>query len=89
MDARSARERVRGGHASDQGLDLGVNGRTTPGRPTESWVQYARKRRRCHRRTVSGGTKTRVCLQPVQTLASQTQKRRSIVRSLSRGAVRL
>jgi len=69
----SAPERVRGGQANDQSLDLGVDGRTTPvGRP-ESLVQYSRKRRRCHRRTVSGVTITRGCLHPAQTLASPTQ----------------
>ena len=46
----------------------------TQGRPPvgrrESWAQYSRKRRRCHRRTVSGDTMTSACLQPVHTLAS-------------------
>ena len=40
----------------------------TGGRPLlmrpESWVQYSRKRRRCHRRTVSGATMINACLQP-------------------------
>jgi hypothetical protein len=40
----------------------------TGGRPPvereESSVQYSRKRRRCHRRTVSGVTITRGCLPP-------------------------
>ena len=31
MDSRGAPERVRGGHAGDQGLDLGVDGRATSG----------------------------------------------------------
>src|SRR5438132_6483689 len=65
----------------------------TGGRPSvgrvESLVQYSRKRRRCHRRTVSGVTITRGRLHPAQTLASPTQKRRSVVRSLGRGAVLL
>ena len=61
-----------------------TGGRPPVGRP-ESWVQYSRKRRRCHRKTVSGDTKSRACLQPVQTLASPTQNRRSIVRSLAWG----
>ena len=65
----------------------------TGGRPpvgrVESLVQYSRKRRRCHRRTVSGVTITRGRLHPAQTLASPTQKRRSVVRSLGRGAVLL
>src|SRR5439155_9309741 len=53
----------------------------TAGRPPvegpESLLQYSRKRRRCHRRTVSAVTITRGCLHPAQTLASQIQKRRS------------
>ena len=57
----------------------------TGGRPTvgrlESLAQCSRKRRRCQRRTVSGVTMTRDCLHPAQTLASPTQKRRSVVRS--------
>jgi hypothetical protein len=65
----------------------------TGGRPLvvrlESWAQYSRKRRRCHRRTVSGVTIRRDCRYPAQTLASPTQKSRSIVRSLGRVAVRL
>src|SRR5881628_2573778 len=50
----------------------------------ESLVQCSRKRRRCHRRTVSGVTITRECLHPAQTLASPTQKSRSVVRSFGR-----
>ena len=49
----------------------------------------SRKRRRCHRRTVSAVTITRGCLHPAQTLASPTQKRRSVVRSLGRAVVLL
>ena len=45
-----------------------MGGRPPVGRP-ESWVQYSRKRRRCHRRTVSGVTMTRDCLQPAQILS--------------------
>ena len=55
----------------------------------ESWVQYLRNRRRCHRRTVSGVTITRACLHPAQALASQIQKSRSVGRSLGRVVVRL
>jgi hypothetical protein len=65
-----------------------IGGRPGRGRP-ESLVQCSGKRRRCHRRTVSGDTMTRACLQPAQTLASPTHKRRSIVRNLGRGTVRL
>ena len=50
-----------------------IGGRPTRGRP-ESLVQCSRKRRRCHRRTVSGDTMTRACLQPAQTLASPTHE---------------
>src|SRR4029450_1743590 len=52
-------------------------------------VDKADRVNRRHRRTVSGVTMTRACLQPVQTLASPTHKRRSIVRNLGRGTVRL
>jgi len=49
----------------------------TSGRPpvgrAESLVQCRRKRRRCHRRTVSGVTITRGRLHPAQALASQPQ----------------
>jgi len=62
-----------------------MGGRPTRGRP-ENVLQCSRKRRRCHRRTVSGVTIRRGCLHPAQTLASQTQKRRSILRSLGRVA---
>jgi hypothetical protein len=55
----------------------------------ESLAQYARKRRRCHRRTVSGVTITRGPLHPAQTLVSPTQKRRSLLRSGGRITVRL
>src|SRR2546426_363202 len=65
-----------------------TGGRPPVGRP-ESWVQCSRKRRRCHRRTVAGVTITRDCRHPAQTLASPTQKRRSVVRSLGRGFVLL
>src|SRR6516162_10049587 len=63
-------------------------GRPPVGRP-ESLVQCSRKRRRCHRSTVSGATITRAALHPVQTLASQTHQRRSDRRSLGRGTVLL
>jgi hypothetical protein len=65
-----------------------IGGRPTRGRP-ESLAQCSRKRRCCHRRTVSGDTMTRACLQPAQTLASPTHKRRSVLRSLGRVTVRL
>jgi len=89
MDSRGAPERIGGGHACNQGLDLALTG----GRPRlgrrESAVQYSRKRRRCQRRTVAGVTITRGCRQPAQTLASHTRKRRSLGRSLGRVTVRL
>jgi hypothetical protein len=50
-----------------------VVGRPPAERP-ESLVQYSRKRRRCHRRTVSGVTITRGCFHPVQTLANPTRR---------------
>jgi hypothetical protein len=65
-----------------------MRGRPAVVRP-ESWVQYSRKRRRCHRTTVWGVTMTRDCLHPAQILASPTQKSRSVVRSLGRAVIRL
>jgi hypothetical protein len=44
----------------------------------ESWVQYSRKRRRCHRNTVSGVTITRDCFHPAQTLASRPDPEEAI-----------
>jgi hypothetical protein len=59
------------------------------GRPPVGWpeslVQYSRKRRRCHRRTVSGDTMTSARRQPVQSLARPTQNRRSTGRSFWAG----
>ena len=89
MDSRGAPEWIRRDHSADQGFDLGADGRATAGGPAESWVQYSRKRRRCHRRTVFGVTITRGRLHPVQTLASTTQKSRSVRRSGGRAMVRL
>jgi hypothetical protein len=78
MDARGAPEGVRSGHAGDRALISALTGGRPPvGRP-ESSVQYWRKRRRCHLRTVAGVTITRACFHPDQTLASATQKRRSV-----------
>src|SRR4029450_433897 len=65
-----------------------IGGRPTRGRP-ESLVQCSRKRRRCHRGTVSGVTISRGCRHPAQAPASQTQKRRSVLRSLGRLTVLL
>ena len=87
MDARSAPQGIRRGHLPDEGGDLGADGWAASGGP--AWVQYSRKRRRWHRRTVSGETMTRACLQLVQTLASPTHSRRSTVRSFGRDSVRL
>src|SRR5438445_1453033 len=69
-------------------ISAGTAGRPPVEQP-ESLLQYSRKRRRCHRRTVSAVTITRGCLHPAQTLASPIQKRRSVVRSLGRGVVLL
>ena len=65
-----------------------MGGRPPVVRP-ESLVQYSRKRRRCHRRTVSGVTMTRDCLQPAQIRARPTQKRRSVLRNRGRVIIRL
>jgi hypothetical protein len=82
MDARGAPKGVRGGHAGNESPDLGIDGRATSSGAARELGQYARKRRRCHRRTVSGVTITRDCLHPAQILASPAQKSRSLVRSL-------
>ena len=55
----------------------GLTGGRPPVGRRESLVQCSRKRRRCHRRTVSGATMTSACFQPVHTLDSPTQKSRS------------
>jgi hypothetical protein len=85
-----APQEIHRGHCSDESGDLGVDRWTAHprGRP-ESLAQCSRKRRRCHRRTVSGATIRRGCLHRAQTLASQTQRRRSVVRRLGRVAVLL
>jgi hypothetical protein len=66
---------------------------STLGRPpvgrAESLVQYSRKRRSCHRKTVSGDTMMRACLQPAQTVARPTHNRRSVGHSFGPGTVRL
>lgn len=69
-------------------ISASMGGRPPVGR-AESVLQYLRKRRRCHRRTVSGVTITRDCFHPAQILASPTQKRRSLLRSGGRLTVRL
>jgi len=69
-------------------ISASMGGRPPVGR-RESWVQYSRKRRRCHRKTVSGVTIMRDCFHPAQTLASPTQKRRSLLRRGGRVTVRL
>jgi hypothetical protein len=62
MDSGGAPEAIGGGHSRDQGARISAltGGRPAVGRP-ESVVQWSRKRRRCHRRTVSGATMTRTC----------------------------
>ena len=89
MDARRAPEGVGVAMRVTRAWISALTGGRPPVVRPESWVQYSRKRRRCHRRTVSGVTITRDCLHPAQTLASPTQKSRSVVRSLGRVAVRL
>src|SRR5207245_11650620 len=69
------------GHAEAELQQLTMDSRV--GRP-ERLVQCSRRRRRGHRRTVSGVTITRDCLHPAQTLASAIQKSRSFVQSFGR-----
>src|SRR5262249_17473735 len=80
-----APERIGRGHACDKGTDLGADERAAPAGRPERLVQCSRKRRRCHRKTVSELTN----LHPVQTLASQTHRRRSDRCSLGRVTVLL
>jgi hypothetical protein len=65
--------------------------RLTRGRPAaaraESLAQYSRKRRRCHRRTVSGDTITRACLQPAHILDNAIQNSRSLLSNFGRFTV--
>ena len=89
MDSGGAPQGVHRGHCSDEGDDLGIDRWTAHPRPAGKLGPVLAKRRRCHRRTVSGVTIRRGCLHPAQTLASQTQRRRSVVRSLGRVAVLL
>jgi hypothetical protein len=81
MDSRGTPERLRRGHRLTRALISALTeGRPPVGRP-ESWVQYWRKRRRCHRGTVSGVAITSGRRHPAQILARTTQKSRSIWRS--------
>src|SRR2546427_2140829 len=82
MDSRGTPEGIGRGHLYDKSRDLGVDPRAARVGRLESLVQCSRKRRRCHLSTVSGVTITRDCLHPTQTLASHTQKRPSLRRSL-------
>ena len=89
MNSWGAPERVRGGHACDQCLDLSVDRRSTFGGPARELGPVLAEAAPCQRRTVSGVTITRGCFQPAQTLASATQKRRSVERSGGRVTIRL
>jgi hypothetical protein len=73
--------------ASDGTDQAGLMGGRPPVVRPESRVQYSRKRRRCHLRTVAGVTITRGCVHPAQTLASATQESRSVRRSGGRVTV--
>ena len=89
MDSRRAPERIGRGPAGDQGLESArPGGRSPVGRP-ESVVQCSWKRRRCHRRTVSGVTITRVSLHSVPRRDNPAQKSRALRCSLDRLALRL
>ena len=92
MDSRGTPEGIPCGHAAlrqTSALISALTGGRPPEDPPERFVQYSRTRRRCHRRTVSGVTITRDALQPAQTRARPTQKRRSILRSRGRVTGRL
>src|SRR2546428_12814137 len=59
-----------------------------PGRPTEE-IRPVFAEEALLRRTVLGVTTTSGCLHPAQTLASPTQKSRSVMRTLAQVTVRL
>jgi p-cumate 2,3-dioxygenase beta subunit len=69
-------------------ISMLTEGRPPVGRPG-SMVQYSRKRRRCHRRTVSGVTIRRGRLHPGHSRARAIQNTRSVRRSRGRVTVRL
>ena len=89
MDSWSAPERVRAGHAGDQGLDLGIDSRSTPGRPAGELGLVVAEAAPLPRQDGVRGHDHEGCLHPVQTLASPIQKRRSVVRSGGRVTARL
>jgi len=89
MDSRSAPERVRGGHAGDQSLGLGMDGWATSGRAAGELGPVLAEAAPLPPQDGVGVTIARGCLHPGQTLASQIQKRRSVVRSLGRAVVLL
>jgi hypothetical protein len=79
MESGGAPQKIRRGHFADKGDDLGVDWRTAHPRPAGELGPVL----------VSGVTIRRGCFHPAQILASQTQKRRSVRRSLGRVAVLL
>ena len=89
MDSWGAPERVRGGHADDQGFDLGVDRRATSGLASGEPGPVLAAASALPAQDGVGVTITRACLQPAQTLASPIQKKRSVRRSLGRVTVRL
>jgi hypothetical protein len=64
-----------------------MGGRPPVGRP-ERWVQYSRKRRRCHRRTVSGETMTRAWLAPAGPDSCQPDPQQAVDRAELRAGQR-
>ena len=89
VDARRTPQGVSGGHLPDEGSDLGIDARTTAGRPTREPGPILAEAAALPAQDVSGETMTSAFRQPVQTLARPAQNRRSIVWSFGRGMARL
>ena len=89
MDSWGTPEWVRGGHACDQGLDLGIDGRATSGRAAREKRPVRAKATPLPPPDSVRVTITRDSFHPAQTLANPTQKTRSRLRSGGRVTVRL
>jgi len=89
MDSWGAPERVRGGHACDQDLDVGVDRWSPSSEPAgELGPVLAEATPLPPQDGVRSYDHEGLCPPPAETLASPTQKRRSALRSGGRVAVR-
>src|SRR5437016_13649384 len=89
MDSRGAPEWIRRDHSADQGFDLGADGRATAGGPGGELGPVLAEATSLPPQDGVRVTITRGRLHPVHTLASTTQKSRSVRRSGGRAMVRL